>query len=94
MNIFTLIYLGASLASMAASSPMAVKTMTSGTQSATGLGSLVIAGLTGILLVDAEELLNLLTNLTIRDLDIILGAAIVGHEGQETIVSDIKLVLS
>lgn len=70
---------------------MAVKTMTSGTQSAKVLGDLVMVGLTGILLVDAEELLNLVTNLTIRDLDIILGAAIVGHEGQETIVGDIKL---
>lgn len=38
-----------------------------------------------------EELLNFLTNITIRDLDIVLGFAIIGHQRKETIVRDIKL---
>ena len=71
---------------------MAVKTMTSGKFISNWCSQSRFVLLTGVLLVGAEKLLNLFTNLTIRDLDIILGATIVGHEGQETIVGDIKLV--
>jgi len=48
-----------------------------------------------ILLLLLEELVNLLTNLSIRNLDVILGLAIIGHQGKESIVRDIKeLVLA
>jgi hypothetical protein len=47
--------------------------------------------LTGILLVDLEELLDLLANLTFWDFDIILGGTVVGHEGQEAVISNIEL---
>lgn len=48
--------------------------------------------LTGILLLGLEQLLDLLANFTLRDLDIVLGSTIIGHQGQETVISDIKLV--
>jgi hypothetical protein len=44
----------------------------------------------GVLLFGAEKLLNLFANLAFGHLDIILGGTIVGHEGQETIVSDVE----
>lgn len=47
--------------------------------------------LTGDLLVDLEQLVDLLANLTIGDFDIVLGVAIVVHEGKETIVRDVDL---
>jgi len=48
----------------------------------------------GILLLGLEEAEDLLANLTIGHLDIILGVAVVAHEGEEVIVRDIeKLVL-
>lgn len=47
--------------------------------------------LTGVLLLLGEELANLLANLTIGDLDIVLGVAIVGHQRQEVIVGDVEL---
>ena len=50
-----------------------------------------MARLTGVLLISAEKLLDLLTNFTIWHLDIILGGTVVRHKGQETIVSDVKL---
>jgi hypothetical protein len=87
-----LIYLpGASLASMATSSPMAVKTMTSAAickYLVTNMNSLV---LTCILLLGLEQLLDLLANFTFWDLDIVLGSTVVGHQGQETVIGDIKL---
>lgn len=49
--------------------------------------------LTGVLAVLAEELVDLVANLAIGDLDIVLGGAIVGHEGEETIVSNVELGL-
>ena len=51
----------------------------------------MIFQLTSVLLLFMEELLNLLTNITIRDLDIILSFAIIGHQREETIIRDIKL---
>jgi hypothetical protein len=48
----------------------------------------------GVLAILNEHLVDLVANLTIRDLDIILGRAIVGHEREETVVSNVeKLVL-
>lgn len=48
--------------------------------------------LTGILLFGAEESLDLLADFTLGKLDIVLSGTIVGHEGQEAIVSDVELV--
>jgi len=50
-----------------------------------------VANLTGILLVSGEKLVNLLSNLSIGNLDIILGLAIISHQGKETIIGDIEL---
>ena len=47
--------------------------------------------LTSVLPILGEELGDLVTNLTIRDLDVLLGLARVGHEGQEAIVGDVEL---
>jgi len=44
----------------------------------------------GVLLVSAEELLDLVTNFALGDFDVVLGGAILRHEGQETVVGDIK----
>ena len=38
-----------------------------------------------------EELLDLVTNFALRNLDIVLGRTIIGHEREETIVGDIEL---
>lgn len=46
---------------------------------------------TGIFLVSVEQFLNLLANLAIGDFDIILGLAIVGHQGKKAIIRDVKL---
>lgn len=48
--------------------------------------------LTGVLAVLGEELVDLVTDFSVRNLDIVLGGAVLGHEGEETIVSDIELV--
>jgi hypothetical protein len=50
-----------------------------------------VANLTGILLVSGEKLVNLLSNLSIGDLDIILGLAIISHQGKEAIIGNIEL---
>lgn len=50
-----------------------------------------MAELTGILLLDLEQLGDLLANLTIRKLDVVLGDTIIGHQGEEAIVGDIDL---
>jgi hypothetical protein len=47
--------------------------------------------LTGILLVFAKELVDLLANLALRNLDIVLGSAVLGHEGEETVIGDVEL---
>jgi len=44
----------------------------------------------GVLLFGTEKLLDLFTDFAIRQLDIVLGGAIIRHEGQETIVSDVE----
>ena len=48
--------------------------------------------LTGLLLVISEQLLDLVPDFSIGDLDVVLGAAIIGHEGQETVVADVELI--
>ena len=47
--------------------------------------------LTGVLALFGEELVDLVSDLAIGDLDIVLGGAIIRHEGEETVVSDIEL---
>jgi hypothetical protein len=47
--------------------------------------------LTGVLSILSEELVDLVTSFAIGDLDIVFGGAIVGHKGEETIVSDVEL---
>ena len=39
-----------------------------------------------------EKLLDLVTGFTIWNLDIILGGTVIRHEGEETVISDIKLI--
>ena len=50
-----------------------------------------IVGLTGVLLVNTEKLVDLVTDFTIRHLDVALGVTVIVHEGEETIVGDIEL---
>lgn len=47
--------------------------------------------LTAVLALLVEHLVDSLTNLTLGDLDIVLGVTGLVHEGEEAIVSDIKL---
>jgi hypothetical protein len=49
--------------------------------------------LTGVLLLDGEKLLNLVTNFSVRNLDIILSLSVFSHQGKESIVRDIKLLI-
>ena len=46
---------------------------------------------TAVLLWVVPELLDLLANLSVWHLDIILHLTIIGHQGKESIVGDIKL---
>jgi hypothetical protein len=48
--------------------------------------------LTGVLLLLTEELVDLFANLTLGNLDIILGTTILRHEGEKAVVGDVKLV--
>ncbi len=48
---------------------------------------------TGIFLLGTEEILDLVTNFTVWELDIVLGGTVVGHQGEATIISDIKLAI-
>lgn len=82
---------GASFASIATSSPMEVRTMTSENISEHHTFERKVR-LTGVFLVGAEELLDLFANLSLRNLDIFLGIAIVSHERQKAVVSDIQLM--
>ena len=74
---------------MATSSPIAVKTMTS--KEISGRSQSIYESLTGILFLFSEQLRNLLTSFTIRQLDIVFGVASIGNEGEEAIVADVKL---
>lgn len=81
---------GASLASMATSSPMEVSTITSSDVSRVS-PEVHKFQLTGILFFSAEKLLNFITNLSIGNLDIILGVAVLTHKRKEAIFRHIKL---
>jgi hypothetical protein len=70
---------------------MAVKTMTSGCVSF--VNDTWKMKRTAILAILLEHLLDLVANLTLGNLDIVLGAAVVVHEGQEAVISDIELFL-
>ena len=84
--------LGASLASMALSSPIAVRTITSERISHI---ILVLRGgsLTGILLFLAEELVDLVANFTLRNFHIIFSIAGLGHEGEKAIIGNVELCI-
>jgi hypothetical protein len=77
---------------MATSSPMAVKTMTSAISYQYFAVRVEKPMLTGILLLDLEELLNLLADLTLWNLDVVLGGTVIRHERQETVVGDVELL--
>ena len=47
--------------------------------------------LTGVLLIGAEKLLNLVTNLAVRKLDIIFCLTIIAHQREKPVVGNIKL---
>ena len=81
------------MASMAASSPMAVRTMTPAIDQLLPKSTRSNGELTGVLVLLGEELVDLVTNLAIGDLDVVLGGAVVGHEGEETVVSNVELDL-
>lgn len=58
------------------------------------MGGLYIAGffsLTGVLAVLREHLADLVSDFALWNLDIILERTVVGHEGEETVISDIDL---
>lgn len=81
---------GASLASIATSSPMEVRTITSTDVSRLSRG--VRGGeRTGIFLLLFEEASNLFPNFALRDLDIIFGVAVIAHKRQKTIIRNVKL---
>jgi len=48
--------------------------------------------LTGILAILGEHLGDLLTDFTVGKLDIVLGGAVIGHQGQETVIGNVKLL--
>lgn len=47
--------------------------------------------LTGVLLLGLEETDDLLANLSVGNLDIVLGVTVIGHEGEVVIVGDVEL---
>jgi hypothetical protein len=76
---------------MAASSPMAVRTMTPVINQLLLQVTQSKGKLTGVLALLGEELVDLVTNLAIGDLDVVLGGAVVRHEGKETILRNVDL---
>ena len=46
---------------------------------------------TGVLLVLLEELVDLLSDLSVRDLDVVLGGTVLRHEGKESIIGNVEL---
>lgn len=47
--------------------------------------------LTGILAVLGEKLVDLVASLAVWNLDIVFHGAVVGHQGEEAVVGDVKL---
>lgn len=71
---------------------MAVRTMTSSNIVRTSYSSYgILCLLTGVLAIFDEELPDLVANFALGNLDIVLGGAVIGHEGEEAVVGDIKL---
>ena len=56
-------------------------------------GRLEVVLLTSILLLCSEETINLIADFALWDLDVILGIAIVRHQGKKAVAGDIKLLL-
>lgn len=50
-----------------------------------------VCRLTGVLLLLGEKLADLVANLAVGNLDIVLGVAVVLHQGQEVVVGDVEL---
>jgi hypothetical protein len=75
---------------MQASSPIAVRTMTSEICQLCPV-LMFHALLTGVLAVLGEHLVDLVTNLAVGDLDVVLGGAVIGHEGEEAVVGNVEL---
>jgi hypothetical protein len=50
-----------------------------------------IVKLTGVLSILSEELVDLVASFAVRNLHIVLGATIIGHEGEESVVGDVEL---
>ena len=48
--------------------------------------------LTSVLLLGMKESLDLLANLTLRNLNIVLGLTIIRHQREESIIRDIELL--
>lgn len=71
---------------------MAVKTMTSAISYQYSVVRVEQLMLTGILLLDLEELLDLFADLTLWDLDVVLGGTVIRHERQETVVGNVELL--
>ena len=68
---------------------MAARTMTSAIVS--NVLSAIGALRTGVLAVLVEHLVDLVADITLGDLDVILGGAVVGHEREEAIVGNVEL---
>ena len=81
---------GASLASMAHSSPIEVRTMTS-RHISRSFGFPLEETLTSILLILAEELIDFIANLAVRHLDIVFGVASISHQGKEAVLGNVEL---
>lgn len=47
--------------------------------------------LTGVLALLGKQLVDLVANFTIGDLDVVLGGAVISHEGEETVVGNVEL---
>lgn len=47
--------------------------------------------LTGVLALVGEELPDLVASLALGDLNVVLGRAVIRHEGEEAVIGDIKL---
>ena len=79
------------MASMAVSSPMAVRMMTSERLLVFTAFDVAMVIRTGVLLLVPEELLDLGANLALGALDVVLHGTVLRHEGKETIVLDVEL---
>lgn len=77
---------------MAASSPMAVRTMTSAGLLIRYKEAYIGIDLTGVLAIVGEELGDLVADLTLWDLDIVLLVTAVGEEVQEAVLRDVELL--